>query len=109
MFLKAGNQMKAMTAADAKNSFGSFLDAVQHEPVIVTKKNRPVGVMLSMQDVRTLFGEEENSVVHALAEARIDEKLAIARQQGRDGLGTVADAAFFEGIREEIRRNHIAG
>jgi prevent-host-death family protein len=101
--------MKAMTAADAKNSFGSFLDAVQHEPVIVTKKNRPVGVMLSMQDVRTLFGEEENSVIHALAEARVDEKLAIARQQAKDGLGTIADAAFFEGIREEIRRKHMAG
>jgi prevent-host-death family protein len=33
--------MKAMTAAHAKNSFGTFLDAVQREPVIVTKKNRP--------------------------------------------------------------------
>jgi prevent-host-death family protein len=46
--------MKAITAADAKNAFGSFLDAVQHEPVVVTKQNRPVGVMISMQDVKTL-------------------------------------------------------
>ena len=100
--------MKAMTAADAKNSFGTFLDAVQHEPVIVTKKNRPVGVMLSMQDVKTLFGDNEDSVVRALEEARIDRKLEIARQQVNDGLGVVADGAFFEGMREEIRQKYMS-
>ena len=100
--------MKAMTAADAKNSFGTFLDAVQREPVIVTKKNRPVGMMLSMQDVKTLFGDNEDGVARALEEARIDEKLAIARQQVKNGLGTVADAAFFEGMRERIRRKYMS-
>ena len=39
-----------MTARDAKNHFGEFLDAMQREPVIVTKNNRPVGIMLSIQD-----------------------------------------------------------
>ena len=100
--------MKAMTAADAKNSFGTFLDAVQREPVIVTKKNRPVGMMLSMQDVKTLFGDNEDGVARALEEARIDESIAIARQQVKNGLGTVADAAFFEGMRERIRRKHMS-
>jgi prevent-host-death family protein len=100
--------MKAMTAADAKNSFGTFLDAVQREPVIVTKKNRPVGMMLSMHDVKMLFGDNEDSVIHALEEARIDEKLAIARQQVKNGLGTVADAAFFEGMRGKIRQKYIS-
>jgi prevent-host-death family protein len=97
-----------MNAADAKNSFGTFLDAVQREPVIVTKKNRPVGMMISMQDVKTLFGDDEDSVARALEEARIDEKLAIARKQVKDGLGVVADAAFFEGMRERIRRKFMS-
>ena len=43
--------MKIMTAKDAKNSFGVFLDSVQHEPVVVTKRDRPVGVMFSMNDL----------------------------------------------------------
>lgn len=42
--------MKTMTAKAAKLRFGEFLDTMQREPVIVTKNNRPVGIMLSMQD-----------------------------------------------------------
>lgn len=51
--------MKIMTAAEAKNAFGQFLDAAQREPVLVTKQNRPVGVFLSMQDLEdTIWGEQ---------------------------------------------------
>ena len=51
--------MKTMTAAQAKNSFGQFLDAAQREPVVVTKHDRPVGVFLSMQDLEdTIWGEQ---------------------------------------------------
>ena len=42
--------VKTMTAKEAKLRFGEFLDTMQREPVIVTKNNRPVGIMLSMQD-----------------------------------------------------------
>ena len=51
--------MKTMTAAKAKTHFGEFLDAAQREPVMITKKNRPVGVMFSMQDIEdTIWGEK---------------------------------------------------
>ena len=51
--------MKTMTAANAKTHFGEFLDMAQREPVIITKKNRPVGVMFSMQDIEdTIWGEK---------------------------------------------------
>jgi prevent-host-death family protein len=99
--------MKAMTAADAKNSFGTFLDTVQHEPVVVTKKNRPVGMMLSMQDVKILFGGNEDNVTRALEEARIDQRLATARKQVEDGLGTTANASFFDNLRNDIRQKHV--
>jgi prevent-host-death family protein len=98
--------MKAITAADAKNAFGVFLDTVQREPVVVTKQNRPVGVMISMQDIKTLFGDQEDAIPRALAEARIDEQLAIARQQAEQGLSLVADKALFEELRTEIRAKH---
>lgn len=97
-----------MTAADAKNSFGEFLDSVQREPVVVTKKNRPVGMMLSMQDVETLFGDGEDNVARALEEARIDQRLGTARKQAENGLGTEADTSFFEYLRNDIRQKYIA-
>mgnify|MGYP003113273158 FL=1 len=42
--------MKTMSATNASKEFGLFLDTAQREPVIVTKKNRPVTVTLSYQD-----------------------------------------------------------
>jgi prevent-host-death family protein len=62
-FLK-GKTMKTMTARDAKNRFGEFLDAARREPVIVTKNNRPVGIMISIEDaadtlIPEMFMEKE--------------------------------------------------
>ncbi|MBN9697307.1 MAG: type II toxin-antitoxin system Phd/YefM family antitoxin [Zoogloea sp.] len=42
--------MKVMSARDAKNRFGEFLDTVRREPVVVTKNDRPVGIMISIED-----------------------------------------------------------
>lgn len=42
--------MKVMTARDAKNRFGEFLDAARREPVVITKNDRPVGIMVSIED-----------------------------------------------------------
>lgn len=50
--------MKTMTAREAKNHFGEFLDAARREPVVITKNNRPVGIMISIEDaVDTLLPE----------------------------------------------------
>jgi len=37
-----GMTVKTMTARDAKNRFGEFLDAARREPVVVTKNDRPM-------------------------------------------------------------------
>ncbi len=42
--------MKTVTARDAKNRFGEFIDMARREPVLVTKNDRPVGVFLSIED-----------------------------------------------------------
>ena len=42
--------MKIMTARDAINHFGEFLDSAQREPVVVTRNDRPVGIMISVED-----------------------------------------------------------
>lgn len=50
--------MKAMTARDAKNRFGEFLDLARREPVLVTKNDRPVGIFISIEDAaETLIPE----------------------------------------------------
>lgn len=51
--------MKTMSAVEAKTHFGQFLDNAQRAPVLVTKKNRPVAMMLSIQDAqKTIWGKE---------------------------------------------------
>ena len=48
--------MKEISAREAKNRFGQLLDAAQAAPVRVTKKGRPVGVLMSMQQYERLRG-----------------------------------------------------
>ncbi|HRK25413.1 MAG TPA: type II toxin-antitoxin system Phd/YefM family antitoxin [Beijerinckiaceae bacterium] len=57
--------MKTVTAAEAKNGFGKFLDMAQREPVLVTKNNRPVGVFLSMADIEDTIWAERAQKAHA--------------------------------------------
>ena len=59
-----GMTLKTMTARDAKNRFGEFLDAARREPVVVTKNDRPVGIMISIEDaadtlIPEMFMEKE--------------------------------------------------
>ena len=44
--------MQVITAKDAKSRFGELLDTMQREPVLVTKNKSPVGVFLSLKDVK---------------------------------------------------------
>ena len=48
--------MREITARDAKNRFGQLLDTAQSTPVRVTKKGRPVGVVMSIQQYERLRG-----------------------------------------------------
>ena len=50
--------MKVMSARDAKNHFGEFLDASRREPVVVTKNARPVGIMISIEDAADTLIQE---------------------------------------------------
>lgn len=52
--------MKTMTSKEAQNAFGTFLDTAQREPVMVTRRNRPVGVMLSMDNLPALLDLADN-------------------------------------------------
>ena len=39
--------MRTMTSLDAQNHFGELIDTSQREPVLITRRGRPVSVVLS--------------------------------------------------------------
>jgi prevent-host-death family protein len=47
--------MQIMTARDAKTRFGEALDTMQREPILITKNSRPVGVMVSLDDLKGTY------------------------------------------------------
>lgn len=48
--------MKQISASEAKNRFGQFLDSAQSAPVQVTKRGSAVSVMMSIQHYERLRG-----------------------------------------------------
>ena len=77
--------MKKMSAAEAKTRFGQFLDNAQREPVLITKKDRPVGVFFSLQDLEdTVWAEEA---------IRADQEGYIGPQKSIELMNKYRDAA----------------
>jgi len=69
--------MKTITAAEAKNGFGKFLDMARREPVVVTKNNRPVGIFLSMEDAADTVWAEEALKAHREGYLSADDSQAL--------------------------------
>ncbi len=76
--------MKTIPSREAQNAFGHFLDTVQREPVMVTRRNRPVGVMLSMENLPAIFELADNmretikaGVKAGLADAKVGRGQAL--------------------------------
>ena len=103
--------VKTMTALDAKNSFGVFLDSVRREPVTVTKNSREVAAMFSMEDLQDLAGaflaepikqDVENGslgVAEALmVQMKINKRLEAGRLAIAEGQGIEVNDAYFEDL-----------
>ena len=59
--------MRTFSATDAKNNFGSVLDAIALSPVCIEKNSQPVAVVISAHD----FSEMENDYVMSKAKSRL--------------------------------------
>lgn len=105
-------QMKTMTAVEAKNAFGQFLEAAHREPVAVTKNNREIAAMFSMEDIRALAhaflaeplkadveAERLNVIEAIMAQVDLNKRLEANRRAIVEGRGVVADDAYFEKLR----------
>jgi prevent-host-death family protein len=51
--------MLTLTSVEAQNRFGELLDKAQREPVTITRRGRPVAVVLSPQDAADLLAERQ--------------------------------------------------
>lgn len=99
--------MKTMTARDAKNRFGEFLDLARREPVVVTKNDRPVGIMISIEDaadtlIPELFMEKEAGYDDWLA-AKVGKTLQRV-ESGAAALHSHAEALASLDARIEAKR-----
>ena len=77
--------MKTMSATTASKEFGRFIDAVQREPVLLTKKDRPVAVTVSVADWEELTALRiERGIAAGLADVasgRVTELTGAAIEQ----------------------------
>jgi len=46
--------MKPIAAREAKNRFGTLMDTAQREPVAIEKHGRPVAVLMSVEEYKTI-------------------------------------------------------
>lgn len=67
--------MKEINARNAKNQFGQLLESAQRGPVRVTRRGRPVGVLLS---------EEQYQRLRGIAWERLAGTVDTMRQQAAD-------------------------
>lgn len=104
--------MKTMTAAEAKNSFGRFLEAVHREPVAVTKNSREIAAMFSMEDIHALASAflaaplrddveaGRVSVIDAMMQQiSLNKRLEANRNAIAAGRGVIANESYFASLR----------
>ena len=48
--------MKTITVTAARKRFSALLDAVQHEPVLIRRKNRDASVVISAEEYERIQG-----------------------------------------------------
>jgi prevent-host-death family protein len=88
--------MKTMSSREAQNAFGNFLDTAQREPVLVTRRNRPVGVMLSMDNLPALLEFADN--IRETIRAGVKTGLADAEA----GRGQELTDDYVAGLKKEL-------
>ena len=109
--------MKIMSALEAKNAFGRFLDAAQREPVALTKNRRPVAALFSMEDISVMaeayLSEPMRQQVAAgvidvttalIRQARMNECVSQSRGEAAEGKTLTLDDNYFDNLRAHVRK-----
>ncbi len=78
--------MQTFTANQAKTRFGELLDLAQKEPVRVTRRERAVGVLVSVTDYEAMRAFYADRVQHNLRRSADTARAQGLTQQGVDAL-----------------------
>ena len=57
------NNMQTMTATEAKQNFGKLLDMSIRGPVEISRNDRPLAVLIGLEDLKILVEEIENQIL----------------------------------------------
>jgi prevent-host-death family protein len=94
--------MLTMTSLEAQNQFGALIDASRRQPVTVTRRGRPVAVVLSFEDYQARILPK--TIPWELA-TLISENYPLhgkeAETSMRKHLATMSNKAAEEGLTEE--------
>lgn len=92
--------MLTMTSLAAQNQFGALIDASQRQPVTVTRRGRPVAVVLSYED----YIQRTQTLPYEVAKV-ISERFALrgpdAAESVRQHLAGMSNRAAEEGLTED--------
>lgn len=66
--------MQEITATEAKNNFGAFLNMAQHEPVRVMKNGRELAVLISEREYRDYAEHQKKKLFTLMDEMRLHAK-----------------------------------
>ena len=88
--------MITMTSLEAQNQFGTLIDSSQREPVVITRRGRPVSVVISVRDIQNL----PFSVVKAIS-ALNPMRGKEAASAMREALAMMNPRAAEEGVTED--------
>ncbi|MFE8644717.1 type II toxin-antitoxin system prevent-host-death family antitoxin [Sphingomonas sp. NCPPB 2930] len=89
--------MRSIASLDAQNRFGEMLDTSQREPVLITRRGRPVSLVLSPANDIAALRLQFARAIGELAPLRGPEAAA-AMETAMAGLGSVAAR---EGLTEQ--------
>jgi prevent-host-death family protein len=88
--------MIAMTSLEAQNQFGTLIDTSLREPVVITRRGRPVSVVISCNDLKSL----PFSVVKSISEMIAMRGEDASRAMG-ETLATPGQRAAEDGLTED--------
>jgi len=92
--------MQTMTSLDAQNQFGTLIDASQRQPVTVTRRGRPVAVVMSYEDYT-----QRNKTIPLEVAKLISESFPLrgkdAANMLRTQLASMSNLAAQEGLTEQ--------
>lgn len=82
--------MQVMTATNIKNKMGEVMEIIQREPVLMTKNNRPVAFVVSIEDVQGTYlaelAAEKETGYDEWAKAKVKTAMQQFEKNGSKGI-----------------------